>query len=250
MNTKVISEGARQVIDHYRNFRVGSAICSVPYFNNRTVARRAGLRVEVGKGSPKEIYEEIKHRALLEKVDINLLDSEMLKKYLVNSNLGIDCSGFAYYVLNEESISRGKGTLDKHLHFARFLARFRPHTNADVAAFAHDKSSKVIGYKEMEPGDVITMIGGPEGGERDHILVINQIEYQNFVPTTIHYVHAIAWPTDGEYGHGIHEGKIDVIDPNKSILEQRWIENEKTGEENYTFSRAKKSTTEIRKLNL
>lgn len=250
MNTKVISEGARQVIDHYRNFRVGTAVCSVPYFNNRTAARKTALRAEVGKGSPKDIFEEITHRALEEKVDLNQLDSEMLKKYLVNSNLGIDCSGFAYYVLNEESLSKGKGTLDKHLHFNRFMARFKPQRNSDVLTFADDRNSKKIIFKEIEPGDIITMIGGPEDGERNHILIINQIEYQNFIPTTIHYVHAIAWPTDGEYGHGIHEGKIDVIDPNKSILEQRWIENEKTGEENYTFSRAKKSTTEIRKLNL
>ncbi len=250
MNTKVISDGARQVIDHYRNFRVGTAICSVPYFNNRTAARKTALRAEVGKGSPKDIFEEITHRALEEKVDINQLDSEMLKKYLVNSNLGIDCSGFAYYVLNEESISRGKGTLDKHLHFNRFMARFKPQRNSDVLTFADNRNSKNIIYKEIEPGDIITMIGGPEDGERNHILIIHQIEYQNFVPTTIHYVHAIAWPTDGEFGHGIHEGKIEMIDPNKNILEQRWIENEKIGEENYTFSRAKKSTTEIRKLSL
>ena len=250
MNTKVISEGSRQVIDHYRNFRVGSAVCSVPYYNNRVSGRRGALRAEVGKGSPKDIFDEITHRALLEKVDVNQLDSDMLKKYLVNSNLGIDCSGFAYYVLNEESLARGKGTLDKHIRFGRFMARFKPQNNIDVLTFADAKNSRTVAYKEIEPGDIITMLGGPEGGERNHILVINQVEYQNFVPTTLHYVHAIAWPTDGEYGHGIHEGKIDIVDPNKAILEQRWIENEKTGEENYTFSRAKKSTTEIRKLSL
>lgn len=250
MNTKVISQSARDVIEQYRNFHVSNAVCSVPYFNNRVTARRAALRVEVGKGSPKDIFEEISHRALQERVDVNLLDSENLKKFLVNSNLGIDCSGFAYYVLNEESITRGKGTLDKHINFihasnplTRFIAKFKPQTNIDVLTFADDKNSRAIIFKEIEPGDIITMLGGPEGGERNHILVIHQVEYQNFVPTTLHYVHAIAWPTDGEYGHGIHEGKIDIIDPNKSILDQRWIENEKTGEENYTFSRAKKSTT-------
>lgn len=257
MNTKVISGGANEVIEQYRNFRVGTAVCSVPYYNNRAAARRAALRVDVGKGSPKDIFDEITLRALQEKVDISLLDSENLKKFLVNSNLGIDCSSFAYYILNEESKSKGKGTLDKHLSFpfskgilGRIRSKIRPIENTNVETLAHARNSKAVPFKEIEPGDIITMLGGPEDGERNHILIINQVEYQNFVPTVIHYVHAIAWPTDGEYGHGIHEGKIEIIDPNKNIIEQRWIENEKTEEENYTFSRAKKSTTEIRKLNL
>ncbi len=258
MNTKVISQGARDVIEQYRNFRVGNAACSVPYFNNRVTARRAALRVEAGKGSPKEIFEEITQRAFQERIDVSLLDSEMLKKFLTNANLGIDCSGFAYYILNEESLSKGKGTLDKHLSFplsrgilGKIKSKMRPIENTGVETFAHEKNSRTVSsFKEIEPGDIITMLGGPEGGERNHILVIHQVEYQNFSPTTVHYVHAIAWPTDGEYGHGIHEGKIDIIDPNKSIIEQRWIENEKTGEDNYTFSRAKKSKTEVRKLDL
>lgn len=256
MNTKVISEAAREVIGHYKNFQVGTAICSVPYFNNRVTARRAGLRAEIGKGSPKDIFDEINHRALEEKVDVKLLDSETLKKFLVHSNLGIDCSGFAYYILDEESRSRGFGALDKHLAFplskgifGKIKSKMRPIENSGVENFAHEENSRKIIFKEIEPGDIITMLGGPEDGERNHILVITQVEYQNFVPTTIHYVHAIAWPTDGEYGHGIHDGKIEIIDPNKSILEQRWIENEKIGDENYTFARAKKSTTEVRKLN-
>jgi hypothetical protein len=62
-------------------------------------------------------------------------------------------------------------------------------------------------------------------------------------------VHAIAWPTDGEYGHGIHDGKIEITDINKSILEQRWIENNVIENENYTLIRAQKSITEIRRLN-
>ena len=59
MNTKQISRGALDIIDQYRNFRIENAICSIPYFNNKTTARRAGLRAEVGKGSPKDIFDEM-----------------------------------------------------------------------------------------------------------------------------------------------------------------------------------------------
>ena len=64
MNTKLISQGALDIIDQYKNFRIENAICSVPYFNNRHSANRATFRVEAGKGSPKDIYEDIVDKAL------------------------------------------------------------------------------------------------------------------------------------------------------------------------------------------
>jgi len=249
MNTKVISDQSLTMINQYRNFHIDSAICSVPYYNNKVAGRRAALRVEVGKGSPKDIYEELTHIFLKNKVDTKLLTSENLKKVMVENNIGIDCSGFAYYVLNEESLGRGKGSLSRRLHHDRFLAKFRPIINTSVLTYSDNRNSKIISIKDAQVGDIITMVGGTEGGERNHILIINQIEYQNFVPVVLHYVHAIAWPTDGEYGHGIHEGKIEITNLEKGIIEQRWIELEKENEENYTHMRAQKSTTELRRLN-
>ncbi len=246
MNTKLISEGALAVINQYEN---------VPYYNNKTKARRAGLRVDVGKGSPKEIFDELNDIALINKINVKELDSAATKKMLVDNNIGIECSGFVYYVLNEESISRGKGTLDKYLKFpyakgilGKIRSKFRPIINTNVKTLAHDNNSKYVLIKEIEVGDIITMTDGPEGGERDHVLVIYQIEYQNFTPVTLHYAHSVAWPTDGEYGTGLHKGIIEITDTNKSISEQRWIELDKTGEENYTHSRALKSKTEVRRL--
>ena len=254
MNTKRLSIETNSMIEQYKNFKVGNAICSIPYYNNKTRREHAALGVFVGKGSPKSIYEEVRTILIKEKVNENSLDSESLKKLLVNENLGIDCSGFAYYILNEESKSRGKGSLDKHIHFiratnilAKFIVRLKPEKNVDVLTFADNKNSKIISLEQVECGDIITMISSTNNGERNHILVINQIEYQNFKPITLHYVHAVAWPTDGEYGHGIHEGKIEITDINKEVTEQRWIENGKLGTENYTFTRAQNSQTEHRR---
>lgn len=247
MNTKRISDRALAVIDQYRN---------VPYFNNRSKGRRAGLLVETGKGSPKEIYDEVKEIAFAEKIKFESLDQDSIKRIMVENGIGIECSGFAFYVLNEESQYLKRGTLDRHLHFPYangilgwMRSKFRPIANTNVKTFAHDANSKLIQIKDAMVGDIITMVGGPEDGERDHILVVHQIEYQNLLPITVHYVHAVAWPTDGEFGHGIHEGKIEIVDLNKTLVEQRWIELDKTNEENYTFSRAKKSKTELRRLN-
>lgn len=241
MNTKILSESAIDVINQYKNFQVENAICSVPYFNNKTTARRAGLRAEVGKGSPKDIFDEVEQRAFEQKIDLKNLDSVSLKKFLVDNNIGIDCSGFVFNVLD---LSKKNIYFDKGI-FGKIKAMIRPAMNTDVKTLAHNKNSKAISLLEIQVGDIITMINN----ERDHVILVNQIEYQNFKPTTIHYAHAVAWPTDGEYGHGIHEGKIEILDLNKSLLEQRWIENNVTNSENYTLTRAQKSVTEIRRLN-
>ena len=255
MNTKLISQGALDIIDQYKNFRIENAICSVPYFNNRHSANRATFRVEAGKGSPKDIYEDIVDKAFKDKIDLKTFDSNLLKKYLVDNDIGIDCSGYAYYILNEESKSLGRGSIDLHLSFPycdgilkRIKCKLRPVENAGVQTFSHSENSEIVLLKDIKVGDIITMMGNTENNNKDHILVVYQIEYQNFLPTVIHYTHAISWPTDGEYGHGIHDGVIEVLNLSKDILEQNWVENEKKLEDNYTFTGAKKSTTELRRL--
>ncbi|MES3031598.1 MAG: hypothetical protein V4697_04290 [Patescibacteria group bacterium] len=250
MNTKILSDKALAVIDSYKNFTVANATCSIPYFNNARTGLRGALKAEIGKGTPKDIYDEVEQITVTSKIDTKDFTSETLKKFLVEKNLGIDCSAFVYYILNAESEERKTGGLDRHLVFpfaAGFLGGFkskmRPVENTDVRTFAHEKNSQVVELKDVQIGDIITMIGSP-----NHILVIYRIEYQNFAPTTLHYVHAVAWPTDGLYGHGIHEGQIDIVNPHGGLLAQRWIELNRTDAQNHTFTRAQNSTTELRRL--
>jgi len=250
MNTKLLGSKALSVIDQYKNFRIGHTECSIPYYNNRHMRVRASFKAENGKGSPKDIFDEVSNLLAKEKIDQKTLSSIELKKFLVDNNIGIDCSGLAYYILSNEY-----GSIDKHLAYpfckgliGKIRCKFRPVENTDVATFAHEKNSRVVEIKNANPGDIITMVGSEDSKERDHILVIDQIEYQNFVPTKLHYINSTAWPTDGEYGHGVRDGSIEITDITKPLVEQRWIEAEKTGDENYNFARAKKSHTELRRL--
>ncbi|MEA2715314.1 MAG: hypothetical protein QOG91_342 [Candidatus Parcubacteria bacterium] len=255
MNTKTLSKRALSVIDQYLHFTFGSAVCSVPYFNNKTVRARASLRAEIGKGSPKDIFEEVETVAVKNHIDQTALSDGSLKKLLVESDIGVDCSAFAFYALNAESQETGKGSLDKHMHFVncrgfagKIMCALRPVENCDVATMADDKNSTAIPLEEIRPGDVITMTGGPERDERNHILVIHQVEYQNFTPYIAHYSHAAAYPEDGLYNTGIRQGTIEIPEAGKPLTEAHWSENIAAGAPNRILERARSSKTEVRRL--
>jgi hypothetical protein len=262
--SKTLSKSALSVIDSYLNFRLGTAVCSVPYFNNKTIKARAALGVFVGKGTPKEILEELLvqiHKSHLNAASIN---NDTLKRLLTDNNLGVDCSGFAYRVLNAESEALGKGSLERHLQFAglgfagRLRAALSPVKNTDVTTFADDANSRQVNLSEVEPGDFISMTEGPEGADRNHILVIHQVDCENspggvLKPVKIYYSDAVAYPEDGVYGTGIKQGTITIKDLSKPITEALWSENnsegaELEGEKNRMFARALKSKTEVRRL--
>ena len=252
MNTKLLSRPAQETMDQYLHFKVGAAECAVPYFNNKHIRQRAGLRAVAGKGSPREIFDEVEIQGMRENIRHTDWTNDLLKRFMCDNDIGIDCSGLAYYILDAEMRGLGKKALDRHLDFPdrsflrRFIAKFRPAENADVLVFANDCNSAAIDWQKIQPGDFLTMTGSES--ERNHIVVVSQVDYQNFVPTSIHYTHSIAWPNDGQYGHGVRQGTIEVIDATKGLLDQRWTEKEKTGAENPTYLRAQTSKTEARRI--
>jgi len=81
------------------------------------VKARGALRAHSGKGSPKDIFDEVQSITIKAHTDLSSISNESLKKLLTDNNLGIDCSGFAYYILNAESEEQGKGKIDKHISF-------------------------------------------------------------------------------------------------------------------------------------
>lgn len=262
MNTRALSSHALSVIGQYTHFKAGIAACSIPYFNNKTVRIRAGLRVYLGKGSPLDIFDEIQALCVTNRIAPETLNSDSLKKILVENNIGIDCSGFAYYILNAESEERYRCSLDRHLSFVnckgiigKIRCSMRPVENCDVVTLASDKNSCQIRLSGLHPGDFITMLGQnipndrTGGSDRDHILVISQIEYQNFIPFKIHYVHAIAYPEDGSYGSGIKSGTIEIALVDQPLTEGIWTENNKVGNQNAILQKAKRSRIEVRRLN-
>ncbi len=249
MNTKLLSQKALSIIEQYNNFVFYNAFCSVPYFNNKTKLIRAGLRVNIGKGSPKDIYDELRAFAIKNHIDPNSIDNDSLKKILVDNNIGIDCSAYAYYILNAFSIESSFGQLDKHLKFTyckglvgKLRCKLRPLENCDVITMSNDKNSHEIRLDEVNVGDFISFVNSSDDSVRDHIAIVYKVEYQNFKSVKFYITHAAAYPEDGLYGTGTKNSEITITSPDLAISEQIWSDPA-------LKNRSEISTTTIRRFN-
>jgi len=258
MPSKNLSAKSMKVISNYLHLPIpGHSVCC-PYFNNKRNKVRAGLRVLLGKGSSDDICKEIKLIALRDKIDLEKISDSELSKLLVEKNIGIDCSGFAYYILDQELKEKGKGSLRKALYFPfaknpirKFLILLRPVENTNVKTLSHEKNSKEISFQAISPGDMIVLLSGNKFSNPDHIMIVHEVEYDNKNLKTIRYTHSYRWPSDGQYFHGVRQGHIEITDKAKNILEQKWIEQGVTGEANKTFVLAKEAgELKIMRLNV
>ncbi len=153
--TDKLSGKARAVIDQYLALPVGGKP-SCPYFNNRRKRARGSLRTLIGKGSPYEIAEECEILSKLSRVKIADLSTDKLKEFLVESDLGVDCSGFAYHVLNSFCNEKTGKNIQSYVKSIRpgfvggLLARLRPAENIGVSSFRAEKNSSPIKVTETQ----------------------------------------------------------------------------------------------------
>ena len=243
LGTQALGSNARAVVDQYLSLPIGGKP-SCPYFNNRRRQIRGGLRVLKGKGSPEEIAEECGLQALHARITIKDLSTDKLKEFLVDRNLGVDCSGFAYHVLDAILFETTGKRLGRTLVFRRpgfaskIITRLRHAENAGDATFRLDENSVAIKPTNIRPGDFITFIGTGKDKTYNHILVVVKVDRNigSESDMLITYAHSYAWPSDGIYGHGVREG--DILIKNNDLLESIWKEQGITGIENYTYASA------------
>jgi len=257
MISKTLSQSALDVVKNYAQMSFGDRKINCPYFNNRRSKVRAGLRVVIGKGSPEEIVDEANLFALREKIDLKNLQNEAIKQFLVDHNLGLDCSAFAYYILAAEYASKTKTKLSSKIFYPnigflrRLLTKLRPVENIGVKTLAHEKNSRLVSLSDIAPGDFVSILNSGKEHNLNHILVIYKVEYEENTPKTLYYTHSFQWSTDGKYNHGIKTGRIEITNIQKTLLDQKWIESEKTTEENETYLRASDAEVlELRRLNV
>lgn len=236
MNT--LNNNAIQVIEHYEALELGGKTVATPYFNNKRSGARAALRVTIGKGSPPEIEEEAQLLALKERRHLESMSRDELRVFLKDHNLGVDCSGFVFHVLNAQT----DGVLAKKMHvpgsvLRRLIGKLRTVENASVKAFADEKNSRPIELNDVQAGDIITMLGTGNDHTLDHVLLIDTIERTN-EDLVLHYTHSLIWNSLGIHQAGIKHGEIRLY-KKEQLLDGIWLEAQQTkAKENETRWRA------------
>ena len=245
-----LSASAQKVIQDYLHLPFPGRDFSCPYYNNQRTKVRAALRVLVGKGSAEDIVAEAQIISLRDKINLDSLTDEVLKRFLVEQNIGIDCSALAYYILDAECRARGLGPLGKHLKFPyannplrRLLIKLRPVENAGVNTLAHETNSLEVALSELRPGDMIIMLNTGFEHRLNHILVVHEVEYANGALCLIRYTHSFKRQKDGQYGHGVRQGVIEVVAPTQTLAEQHWQETGDNDERNETLAQLRRAKT-------
>ena len=99
-NNTLLTDKIQDFINPYVNMKIGQIIINCPYWENKLEDGKVNIRgFQNGKGDAQSIKKEIE-KLLTEKSEI-ILTQEYLRKFAKRNRIGIDCSGFAFRILNE-----------------------------------------------------------------------------------------------------------------------------------------------------
>lgn len=263
----MLSLSAQKTIHDYLNLPFPGIIgVRCPYFNNARRRQRGELRALIGKGSPQEIVDEATlisiqyHTGLFDKSGCcahhdgpEKPRAEEIRKFLIDRDLGVDCSGFVTQVLKKHFEETKGIDLPRLLYkkpaglLHRLINYLRPIENIGVKTYANDRNTEVVReIKDIRPGDLIIALEGGPRNRRNHIILVTDMAWP-----IIKYASARAWSSEGQYGHGVAEGEIKITNPTGGLLKQEWLELGKTNEQNGTWLELKSArVVELRRLKI
>ncbi|MBI5452661.1 hypothetical protein HY945_04310 [Candidatus Gottesmanbacteria bacterium] len=210
-----ISIKIHNFIREYSEMNIDGIVISCPYWMNRLKEGKVVLRgFANGKGEASEIREEIIRR--LQKLPPELrfpLTPSNLQKFARRERIGIDCSGFAYRILNQLVYLKYKNihinTLEEIFSGGINKTNVRTLTGLDYCV-------KVDEILDFQLGDMVRLWGGK------HVAVILDATGSKVV-----YVHSSHLSTQTQ---GVHLAEIKIVDSSKSLAQQEWLEKTRTGE--------------------
>lgn len=199
-----IPESAKNVIEHYKSLRISpERVVRCPYYRNpRSGEGRWGLNAFSGKGSPKEIEEELRIIEKLEGRKFADLSSEEVRDVMRKRHLGVECSGFLAHVLD----AWVKDTRGKRIYqvlafpyvpfWKKVVVLLRPFTHIDITTLTDPRNAEEFSdWSKIHSGDLIRF-----NTDIDHAILVT-----NVIGGRIEYVHSVLEGT----GVGIKEGVIE-----------------------------------------
>jgi len=191
-------------LEQFFNFKVYGKKVIIPYWMNKLVKEIYGPYG--GKGIPQEILKATIEAAKSEKINLRNLSSKEIYAFMKKNRIGLDCSGFAYQILNFLDHQKGGDGIENSV-VGVDGAGIRK-TDAD-ALTNNINTLSVATYSQIKTGDLLRLDGG------GHVAVIVKNSENEIV-----YAH-ISGKTKIE---GPHLGKIKIVQKKKGLEEQTWSE--------------------------
>jgi len=186
----------------------------IPYWRNKFFKDRGRIQGPLGgKGAPAQIKQATLKKAKESKIDLSQPSSEQIRDFMRQKRIGLDCSGFAFQVLNFL-----KPGFHKNLKKAEGIS-LNPIRRFSVRALTSNRNSQPVKKtKNIKVGDLIPVSFNDQN--IDHVLVVVRAGKKE-----IAYAHS----SRKTKITGPHLGKIKVIDPNLGLEKQQWLEKTKGG---------------------
>ncbi|MBD3362538.1 hypothetical protein GF362_02360 [Candidatus Dojkabacteria bacterium] len=213
-------------IDKYFNLQIGSKSVVCPYYINPKVMV-GNLRVMAGKGSPREIEHETKVWAKVKGFDLKKATSKEIRKFMIETHIGIDCSGFISQVLSLYLKENNLPPLIKLLKFKnnnlgskirRFL---RPIENIGAKTLTSKANTvEIKDLNDISAGDLIRA----KGKQRNafHVAMIVEVKRNSAGEIQIfEYVNSHRYYEDQ---NGVRYGKVEITDPDGELKKQNWLD--------------------------
>jgi hypothetical protein len=228
--TQSLPQSALDVINAYWKLKAAeNTYVRCPYFRNpRSYREKWGLTAYSGKGSPREIEDELKMIEKLEGVDFSKMQESEIHDIMKKRKLGIECSGFITRVLDAWAREIYKKPIYALIGFNKrglgwVYSKLRPYTHIDVGTLVSPRNAREIkDIHDIRPGDVIRF-----NTTIDHAILVTAIEGDGKVTARkIYYSQSVL----EENREGVKKGVIEFTSPAISNLrEQRWREEPETG---------------------
>jgi hypothetical protein len=181
-----------------------------------------------GKGTASQIVKSLLHAAKKTGFDLHTANTSQIKAFMIKEGIGVDCSGFVYNVVNQLLLEKGLGSLDtKILRFSgvigkierALLSKNRVRRSSADTLTNNLNTVPIEKVSDIRAGDVIRLT--PLDWKGKHVLLVVAVTARY-----IFYAHSSA----NTQQDGPHISFIKILDSQKSLQEQEWVELTKAGE--------------------
>lgn len=182
---------------------IGGKHVPIPYRINIPPVEHSAKQ---GKSSPEVLLNQLRTEATEQKFDLKSASVEEIREFMRQNQLGLDCSGFVYRMLDYliEEVKEKTLTGFGFPHVGR----------TNVATLTSDEFSIPIQtVNDIRPGDIIRVNSTQP--------ILHALIVLETINNTIIYAHS----SETQLKNGVHKALITIMNPDLPIHEQRWEED-------------------------